>query len=204
MKGIPYDKPLCFTSHMSQQQFHRFMMKNSELRMERDKHGNITIHPGLSLYDSFLEGKATSILSNWAKDEKIGLSLGSSMHYVLPDGSEVKADGSWLSVEKVNQLTEKEIRRITPIIPDFVLETRSVSDSIEKLKIKMSEVWIANGVRLAWLLDPMKEQAWIYREDGSVEEIQGFDQQVLSGENVLPGFELNLKVLKSRPFKPMS
>ena len=57
------------------------------------------------------------------------------------------------------------------------------------------EEWISNGVRLAWLLDPKNEQAWIYREDGRVEEINGFNQ-FLSGEGVMPGFTLDLSRLK--------
>ncbi len=59
----------------------------------------------------------------------------------------------------------------------------------------MTEGWIANGVRLAWLIDPLRERAWVCRADGSVEEFYGFDH-VLSGEAVLPGFALDLRALK--------
>lgn len=55
--------------------------------------------------------------------------------------------------------------------------------------------WTANGCRLAWLIDPVAEKVEIYRADGSKEEKQGFDQKV-SGEDVLPGFELDLKQLR--------
>lgn len=67
---------------------------------------------------------------------------------------------------------------------------------LSNLKKKMTEGRIANGVRLAWLIDPIKERAWVYRADGSVEEYSGFDH-VLSGGSVLPGFELDLRVLKA-------
>lgn len=72
---------------------------------------------------------------------------------------------------------------------------RFETDRLSKLKKKITEGWIANGVRLVWLIDPVKERAWVYRADGSVEEISGFDQ-VLSGEDVLPGFALDLRTLK--------
>ncbi|MEK7255142.1 MAG: Uma2 family endonuclease [Bacteroidota bacterium] len=189
-------EPLVFHSIMTRQQFHEFIQKNEELKIERDKNGYITIHPPMTIQSSFYEGDAFAILRNWSKTNKLGLALSPSMLYVLPDGAENKADGSWIPWEKLNQLTPAQRRHITPIVPDFVMEVRSVSDSLEKLKDKMSKVWIANGVKLAWLIDPLKQQAWIYRQDGSSQEVQGFDH-VLSGEDVLSGFELDLKELKA-------
>lgn len=55
---------------------------------------------------------------------------------------------------------------------------------------KMQE-YIENGIRLGWLLDPQTKQVEIYR--------QGQDKEVLSsptnlsGEEVLPGFVLDLR-----------
>ena len=39
--------------------------------------------------------------------------------------------------------------------------------------------------------------AYIYRADGSTEKVAGFDKK-LSGEDVLPGFEFSLAVLKRK------
>ncbi|MCB0522613.1 MAG: Uma2 family endonuclease [Saprospiraceae bacterium] len=55
---------------------------------------------------------------------------------------------------------------------------------------------MANGVRLAWLIDPIKEKAWVYRQDGTKEEIENFSGK-LSGEDVLPGFEFSLREMKA-------
>ena len=55
--------------------------------------------------------------------------------------------------------------------------------------------WIENGVLLGWLINPKTETSIIYRADSSVEIITGFDKK-LSGEDVLPGFELDLSILK--------
>jgi Uma2 family endonuclease len=81
------------------------------------------------------------------------------------------------------------------VVPEFVIEVRSDSDAIGRLQTKMREVWIANGVRLAWLIDPKNQVTYIHRADGSEQVIAGFDR-VLSGEDVLPGFELQLSVLE--------
>ncbi len=58
----------------------------------------------------------------------------------------------------------------------------------------MRDTWIANGVHLAWLVDPQTLTTTIYRRDGSETEISGFDQ-ILDGEDVLPGFRFDLSIL---------
>ena len=55
---------------------------------------------------------------------------------------------------------------------------------------------MANGVRLAWLIDPYEEKAYVYRQGQAVEELSGFDGAFLSGEDVLPGFMLDLGEMK--------
>ena len=51
--------------------------------------------------------------------------------------------------------------------------------------------YIEQGVRLGWLLDPKSELVEIYRPGRSVETLQR--PRTLSGEDVLPGFVLDLK-----------
>ena len=57
--------------------------------------------------------------------------------------------------------------------------------------------YIANGCQLAWLLDPQKETARVFRANGSVSAPISFDE-TLSGEGVLPGFGFRLSLLKQR------
>jgi Uma2 family endonuclease len=73
---------------------------------------------------------------------------------------------------------------------------RSKTDDLETLKSKMTDSWIANGVRLAWLIDPYEEKAWVYRSNGSIDVVEKFTGKKLSGEDVLPGFELDLEEFK--------
>ncbi|MEM6771919.1 MAG: Uma2 family endonuclease, partial [Bacteroidota bacterium] len=68
------------------------------------------------------------------------------------------------------------------------------SDDLAAAKAKMTNVWIANGVRLAWLVDVDNEMLWIYRQNGEVSLVHPFEQEV-SGEDVLPGFSFDLQNL---------
>ena len=55
------------------------------------------------------------------------------------------------------------------------------------------EEYQANGVRLGWLIDPQKQQVEIYRLGQDVEVLQS--PTSLSGEDVLPGFTLDLGLI---------
>jgi Uma2 family endonuclease len=55
--------------------------------------------------------------------------------------------------------------------------------------------WVANGCRLAWLIDPVEQKAYVYTPQGLAKTIESFAGK-LSGEDVLPGFELDLSLLK--------
>ncbi|MBV6440740.1 MAG: Uma2 family endonuclease [Haliscomenobacteraceae bacterium CHB4] len=189
-------EPLVFRSTMPREQFHRFVLSHPDLKIERDKYGTVTIHPPMTFDSGYYEGEAFGILRDWSKTNKLGKAYSPSTSFDMPDGAEYKADGAWISMEKINRLSPEERKHIPVIVPDFVIEVRSETDRIGKLKKKMTDGWMANGVRLAWLIDPLREKTWIYRADGSVQELNGFDR-VLSGENILPGFEFNLADLKS-------
>jgi Uma2 family endonuclease len=50
--------------------------------------------------------------------------------------------------------------------------------------------YVDNGIRLGWLIDPKKKQVEIYRPGTDAEVLQS--PTTLSGEDVLPGFVLEL------------
>ena len=68
----------------------------------------------------------------------------------------------------------------------------SPSDTLKETQEKMQE-YIDNGVKLGWLINPKMRQVEIYRL-GKPVEILASPQQ-LSGEEILPGFILNLAII---------
>lgn len=97
-------------------------------------------------------------------------------------------------MDKWNSLSSDQKEKFSYLTPDFIIELMSPSDRLNDLKKKMVK-WIDNGVRLGWLIDPDSQQTFIYRADATVDKIISFDKK-LSGEDVLPGFELDLSILK--------
>lgn len=83
---------------------------------------------------------------------------GLSSGFDLPDGSFRQPDAAWISTERLAAGKSADGEASLSVAPDFVAEIRSDSDRLKKLQTKMTEGWIANGVRLAWLIDPFEEK----------------------------------------------
>jgi Uma2 family endonuclease len=69
------------------------------------------------------------------------------------------------------------------------MELRSKSDTLEPLREKMRE-YMTNGASLGWLIDRKNRKVEIYRQGREVEVLD--NPRTLSGEDVLPGFVLDL------------
>lgn len=87
-------------------------------------------------------------------------------------------------------------RGYASVCPQFTVELSSPLDEISELHGKVRAGWLANGTQLAFLIDPETETSWIYRAGQAVPDVfAGFDRE-LSGEPALPGFTLNLRLLR--------
>ena len=94
--------------------------------------------------------------------------------------------------ERRKRLTTKEKEeKFAPLCPDFVIELRSRSDRKKERVHKKMREYMAQGTRLGWLIDPIEQTVDIYRPGRPVETLE--KPATLSGEDVLPGFVLDLK-----------
>jgi Uma2 family endonuclease len=101
---------------------------------------------------------------------------------------------AWVKLSRWNALTPEQQQKFPPLAPDFVIELRSRTDKLSDLQEKMLE-YRANGVRLGWLINSPEQQVEIYRLNREVEILQSPTQ--VSGEEVLPGFVLDLSQIWS-------
>ena len=177
----------------SDEEFFLLCRQNSDLRIERNNKGEIIIKPPVNSETGNLEGIVEGELYIWNKKARSGRVFSSSAAFTLPDNSVYSPDASWVSNASWKAAPAGSRKKFARIVPEFVAELRSPSDSIRFLHTKM-ENWIRNGVRLAWLIDPDAETVWIYRAAGQPQELAGFHNQ-LSGEDVLPGFVFDLEEL---------
>ncbi len=179
---------------LTDDEFFHFCRQNPDLRIERNSHGEIVI---ISPTGS-LSGKRSGIIFGqlyvWNEQHRAGHVFDSSTGFTLPDGSVLSPDAAWVPREAWEALSREEQAKFAPVCPAFVVELKSSSDVLRALQDKM-QVWMANGCRLAWLIDPEAEAVFVYRADGTRDEIHGFDRSA-NGEDVLPGFDLELAALR--------
>ena len=176
--------------NLSEEDFFSFCQEMSEYHIERKSDGTILIMEPSGSESGHFDMIIGSEVHNWTQKEKNGKAFGSSAGFTLPNKSVRSPDASWIELERWKSLPKEDRKKFAHISPDFVVEVRSESDRLEDLKEKMEE-YIQNDVRLGWLIDPTEQKVWIYRADGSVEEISSFDIP-LSGEDVLIGFQMRI------------
>ena len=129
-------------------------------------------------------------LGSWAKHDGTGATFDSSGGFVHLNGAVRSPDASWVERTSLDALTPEQRKKFLPLCPDFVVELRSPSDSLNALRDKMRE-YIENGARLGWLIDPESRRVYVYHPDGSVQGLEA--PETLSGDPVLRGFVLDLR-----------
>ena len=181
-----------FTEPMPMQEFIRLCERFPDLLIERDREGKVIVMAPVKSASGRNEGYLFGYLFAWFLGAgKPGEVYSPSTGFRIGKEEVRCGDATWVSAERLQQFhTEPNHgKKFVAAVPDFVVEVKSDTDRINKLKTKMSDAWMAAGVRLGWLIDPDAEVAYIYRA-GIVkpEEVRGFTTATLSGEDVLPGF----------------
>ncbi|MBD2596590.1 Uma2 family endonuclease [Nostoc spongiaeforme FACHB-130] len=177
--------------YVTQEQFTALAAANRNLRLERTAKGDLIVNPPTG-WDN---GKCNATISGelylwWRNAGEPGQAFDSSTGFVLPNGAIRSPDASWVSQERWQALTPEQKGTFANICPDFVVELRSSSDTLKTLQEKMRE-YIDNGAKLGWLIDPQQRRVEIYRPSLAVEVLD--NPAELLGEEVLPGFVLNLR-----------
>ncbi|MGB3535836.1 MAG: Uma2 family endonuclease [Microcoleaceae cyanobacterium] len=177
------------TVELSDEQFYRLCRANGHWKLERTPEGELIIMSPVGGVSGYREADFIIDLGNWNRQNQAGKVFSSSTIFRLPNGGDRSPDAAWVSLEKWNNLLLEDQERFPPICPDFVIELRSRTDQLEPLQMKMQE-YLNSGLRLGWLINPQDQMIEIYRPENEVEVV--LLPAILSGENVLVGFELGL------------
>ncbi len=187
---ITLRSPLELTLDLTDEQFFQLCIDNRDLRFERTSTGELIIMPPASSDTGRRNAELNFQVQGWSRQNKhLGIAFDSSTGFKLPDGADISPDAAWIRRDRWDALTPAEKEKFAPICPDFVVELRSATDSLEKLRAKM-RLYVKNGAGLGWLLDRKNRQVEISRQGREVEILDA--PQTLSGEDVLPGFVLDL------------
>jgi Uma2 family endonuclease len=176
----------------SNEEFWELCKLNPDLRMEQNRDGSVVIMNPVVSDGGRQELNVSAQLWIWAKQNGQGIAFGPSAGFTLPTtpAASVRAPAaSWIPSDRWNALGEADQNQFASIVPDFVAELRSPSDTMRELREKMRE-YIEVGVQLGWLIDPTTRSVEIYRPGKEVERIE--NATMVSGDPELKGFVLDL------------
>lgn len=176
---------------LTDEQFYQLCQDNRDLQLERDAKGALIIMPPVGGISGNREAGLIAEVEIWNRRTQLGKVFSSSTIFRLPKGGDRSPDVAWVKIDHWNALMPEQQERFPPLCPDFVIELRSRTDSLELLQQKMQE-YLHNGLQLGWLINPQDEQVEIYRSNQD-KQVLAFPVE-LSGELVLPGFMLGLPI----------
>jgi Uma2 family endonuclease len=182
--------PRTLNLYVTQEQFAVLAASNRELQLERTALGELIVNPPTSWQTGKRNRSIIGQLDRWYEENEQGEAFDCNTGFILPNGANRSPDACWVSQERWDAMTDEQRGTFPNICPDFVVELRSASDSLKSVQEKMQE-YMDNGAKLGWLIDPQNRTVEVYRVGLEVEVLSNPTE--LSGEEVLPGFELNMR-----------
>jgi Uma2 family endonuclease len=151
----------------------------------------ILVEKAMGAFESLLAIEIARLISNFVRARKLGAVLGADGLLKLAPGLIRIPDVAFLSKAKFPGGRYPRTSAWS-LAPDLAVEVLSDSNTAEEMKEKLHDYFTA-GTRLVWYVDPQLRQVAVYSSP-AVKRIVKQDQ-ILSGEDVLPGLEINLREL---------
>jgi Uma2 family endonuclease len=151
----------------------------------------VLVEKTMGYMESLLAGAIIELLRGFVREHKLGIVLGEAGTLkILPRQVRIP-DVCFLSWDRFPGGKLPKVP-IPTVAPDLAVEILSKHNSEGEMLRKLHD-YFAAGVRLVWYVDPRSRTAAVYT---SPEECTVLDENgVLSGGDVLPGFELSLREL---------
>lgn len=152
--------------------------------------GELAEMPSAGMLHNWIVLILSSTLGALVLEHNLGYAAGDGLDYVLDEGLILKPDFSFIA------------NVFPPFVgyptrsPDLAVEVVSPSNSPMEMTYKM-RMYIKYGSRLVWIIWPEAREVLIYRpsEDGTITLRTLERDDVLTGEDVVPGFSLSLRRL---------
>ena len=174
---------------MSDQVFEQLVALNDDIRIEWTANGSLLIAGSPSFRSTNIGGVIARWLGNWAEANGGNGDI-ADLDVRLKQGIR-RPDAGWFSAEQAAAIAEMShdlLDHPLDLVPAVIVEVRSPGQAVADQQTKMQE-WMANGVRLGWLVDPIGQDVFIYRPGLAME--CRHRPEMLSGEDVMAGFEMS-------------
>jgi Uma2 family endonuclease len=176
------------TLTVTSEQFDRLCIDNPDLKLELTPDRTLIVMAPTGGESGQRNADLVTDVNSWNRQSDLGRVFDSSTGYDFTalDAGKRSPNVSW--IEK-SRLEGVDIKGFITVVPDFVIELRSATDSLTETQSKMRE-YQQLGVRLGLLIDPQNRKVEIYRS-GQEPEILELPESV-DCSDVMPGFVLSL------------
>jgi Uma2 family endonuclease len=143
-------------------------------------------------YHGIFTDRLSSRLSVYVQDNDLGEGATAETGFKIEQNPDTVLAPDWAFIAKERLPTVWPRKGFMPVVPDFVLETRSPEDTKKEVADKVQE-WLNAGVRMVWTLDPLAHTLTVHRP--RLESRTFGPEDTLSGEDVIPVFTYPLSKL---------
>lgn len=126
---------------------------------------------------------------NFVAEHKLGRCYAAETGFILSETDSTVLAPDVAFVEAARVPAREERRGFVPVVPDLVVEVVLPSDRITEVNDKVT-TYLETGVRLVWVVEPVRQRATVYTPDRRASLLLGDDH--LDCGDVLPGFSLPL------------
>lgn len=152
------------------------------------REGNLIVMGPSDIVSSYIGAQLSFLLNLWVNPRRLGLVFDSSGGFILPNADLTAPDVSYVSRSRM----PRTVRYFSEVVPDLVVEIKSQSDRVSKLREKIL-MFLEQGVKVGILIDPDELTVTLYRPNQTA--IVFTDTETLTLPELLPGWELQISDL---------
>jgi Uma2 family endonuclease len=175
------------TLRVTHEEFEKLCQDNPDRVFELTATGELIVMAPAGWESSEKNLDLATDVNLWNRQAKLGRAFDSSGGFTLPNGAIRLPDVTWIEKSKLVDIPAGV--KFPQVVPDFVIELRSDTDRMPKLREKMEE-YRSNGVRLGLLIDPQDRRVEIYRQGQEPEILES--PTAIDCSEVMPDFILDL------------
>ncbi len=154
------------------------------------------------LFEMSPPGEEHGLLATWlgkfliehAFDHNLGRVTTETGYYPSEDKSTLLSPD--VAFRRLDSAADPPSQKWVPVMPDLAVEIMSPSNTMTQIRRK-AEIYLQNGTQLVWIIIPKAKSVEVCRlnESGGIQSEVINQGGSLSGEDVLPEFELHLAEL---------
>ncbi len=150
--------------------------------------GEIKIMGPSDIVSSFVGAQFSRLLGNWVSPRRLGFIFDSSGGFILPNTDLTAPDVSFVSRSRM----PRTVRYFGQIVPDLVVEIKSQSDRISKLRKKI-RMYLQQGATVGILIDPDELTLSVYR--ANQKPVIYRNDEIMSIPELFPEWEIAITEL---------